>query len=159
MIRLFFSMWCVTGICFLTLLGIKVGPSVEAGLFPIEINQSITNVERNDHKLCWRWNSEKVRNVSGDWDEGVIQVGSESYVLFVYEKSDMSPWRKSRDVVLGAHHRDLCVDLPQYIKSDVRIILHQTVLYDGWMKLWRLPIPMPDIVSPPDTTPPPPVRN
>ena len=149
MIRLFFWMWCVTAICFLALVGIKAGPSLEANLAPVEINQTITNVERSDRRLCWRWTSDKVRDIAGEWDQGVIEVGSENYVLFIYEKADLSPWRKSRDVGLGLHSRDFCVDLPEYIKANTRIILHQTIFYDGWMKLWRLQGTVPDIVSPP----------
>ena len=154
MIRLFFSMWCVTALCFLGLLGVKVGPAAEASMFPVKVNQQILEVERPAGQLCWVWDNDKVRNINSYDNDAYVSVNGDKFSVSVYNRDTLQPWSASWAPKPGHQHIRLCVTLPPHVKPNDRVVLTQTVMFHGFDDLWVLPLKVPDIISPPDTLPP-----
>ncbi len=150
MIRLFFGLCCVTTASFLCMLGLKIGPVVEANIAPVKIHQAILEVERPPGQLCWVWDNDKVRDKNSYDNDAYVTVNGDKFSVSVYQRDTLLPWSTSWAPKPGHQHARLCVTLPPHVKPNDRVTLTQTVMFHGFGDLWVLPLRVPDITSPPD---------
>jgi hypothetical protein len=120
------------------------GPRVEAQIAPALVAQEVPAIERARDTVCWRWTSTKTKDatpvgfawtVSGD--DGVL------YSVAPWDRYERRPLR-----LLKAYHppsrivRDLCVDVPTFLRRDATIRITGSVTYLPHHGLWLLPTPI-----------------
>lgn len=129
------------------------GPTLENRFRPIRgPDQRVEVIERTAARVCWRWTFTKLRDVASDnLDAFLVINGQPGGVAAPYDMDTGRPWGILRFAVPvrdEPYALRWCVALPPYLGPGDTVVVRQVAYYPGWMRLWRLPVPFPDVVSP-----------
>jgi|GEM_PF-4674185 len=115
------------------------GDDVEARLFPVLQNQSVSNLAWEGENLCWDWTATKARDamqVGYAWQLTVDD--GDTYSVMVL--ADGKPMRSSASTVTGqTQTRHLCVDIPEPLSSRDHLVVRGNARYLTWHGRWLVP--------------------
>ena len=161
MIRWFWRIYLpVAALALLAVAALSLGPFIEPRFLPVRMNHSNHDAYRTSHEVCWMWSSDKLRFAFSDnVDVQLDLLGADgrvrnTFVPFLYNVRTGQPWQSGG--VLGLSHSEIpyCIDLPRVVKPEDRIRVRFTPVCHGWLDLWPLPTPTPDMVFGPNSTGP-----
>lgn len=125
------------------------GPGIEAKRFPVRVDQTVHDIERDGAGLCWTWSSLKVRDRRSDDMDAYLWVRGQRYVVAIHRASDGEPWSQAGALPVGGpHHLRYCTTLPPSVRPADDLRLEQVAWFPGLLGLWRVPLRIPDVVSP-----------
>ncbi len=128
---------------------LQFGPRIEASQFPVRIDQTVHDIERDGSRLCWTWSSWKVRDLRSDDMDAYLWVRSQRYVVAIHRAADGQPWTPAGAMPVGGpHHLRYCTTLPPSVLQSDGVRLEQVAWFPGLLGLWRLPLHLPDVLSP-----------
>lgn len=127
------------------------GGVIQEAVAPIRTEQAIMNVVRSETppRLCWEWHSRKNINVVSTGIDVSVDLDKDHFSTTVYERDTHQPWASSRAVSVGTHVQPYCIDLPFGVHPSDKLIVHQTILYPGWLHMWTVHVPIPDVIDDP----------
>ncbi|MCJ2040947.1 hypothetical protein MKK55_18630 [Methylobacterium sp. J-059] len=126
-----------------------LGPGIEARFLPVRVDQAVERIERSGARMCWDWSGRKVRPLASDNLDVFVRVnGGEAFVASVFRADSGQPWRASASPAVGPVRTRYCLTLPLGVVpvDDVRV--SWIAYYPSPMRIYRLAIPLPEIVSP-----------
>lgn len=149
--RAFFAIAGLSAAMIALNIGLQAGPTIEARLAPIRGPQSIQVVERTPARLCWAWTFVKLRATWSDNLDAFLEIdGQPGGIAAPYDRDTGWPWGMKRFAVaprLGPYTLNYCVALPPAVQPGDTVRVRQVAFYPGWIGLWRLPVPFPEVVS------------
>lgn len=141
-IALIAFIWCVTAMIF-TPIAIITGPYLEERLFPILVDQHVSNVRRlaSPDRLVWEWHFKKSRRASPQLFAWTMHYDSnDRYVIEVKRGEDCAePVRTSRVVPPYVQsHSTLCSEIPHGLRNVPALTVVGFGEYHGWHSFYTV---------------------